>query len=187
MPNWSFNRMYVAGMDDAQKAEVKRLRDTIKSVDKFEDGTEVPTPFSFNKIIPMPKELENTKAPVDDPDSEENKALRAKYGFDNWYDWRWENWGTKWDACDVEDESESDDELAIKFDTAWSFPTPVVVKLSQMFPTLTFTYDAEEESGMYDFTVEFKNGKVTYYAEWEHDEDGCRTDEVSKPVENFWK
>ena len=99
--------MYVAGMDDAQKAEVKRLRDTIKSVDKFEDGTEVPTPFSFNKIIPMPVELEGTRAPVENPDSEENKALRAKYGFDNWYDWRWEHWGTKWDACDIEDESEA--------------------------------------------------------------------------------
>ena len=189
MPNWSFNRMQVNANTDAERKEVQRLRDTIKSVDKFEDGSEVPTPFSFNKIIPMPKELEGTRSPVENPDSEENKALRAKYGFDNWYDWRWSNWGTKWDACEVYDESDGD-EFVLTFDTAWSFPTPVVVKLSKMFPTLTFTYNATEESGMYDFTVDFKDGEVMYYAEFEKvdgNDPDSETVEVEKPPMDFWK
>ena len=185
MPNWSFNRLSVHAEDENEKAEVKRLRNFIKRVVTDKDGAQIEIPFSFQNVIPMPAELEGTRSPVENPDSDENKTLRAKYGFDNWYDWRWEHWGTKWDACDVEDESEGDD-LTIKFDTAWSFPAPVAVELSKLFPTLTFNYDANEESGMYDFTVDFRNGEVVYYAEWEEGDDGERI-EVQKPVDKFWK
>lgn len=185
MPNWSFNRLSVHAEDEKEKAEVQRLREFIKRVEVDENLDDYVIPFSFQNVIPMPAELEGTRAPVRDPDSDENKALRAKYGFDNWYDWRWKHWGTKWDACDVVDESEGDD-LMISFNTAWSFPTPVVVELSKLFPTLTFNYDANEESGMYDFTIEVKNGEIYYYAEWEENEDGERV-EVQKQVEDFWK
>lgn len=185
MPNWSFNSLNVHAEDENERAEVQRLRNFIKRVVTDEDGTQTEIPFSFQNVIPMPAELEGTRAPVEDPNSEENKALRAKYGFDNWYDWRWEHWGTKWDACDAEDVSEGDD-LMITFDTAWSFPTPVAVELSRQFPTLTFNYDAHEESGMYDFTIEIKNGEIYYYAEWEENADGERV-EVQKQVEDFWK
>lgn len=191
MPNWSFNRMSVHTTTDAEKAEVKRLRETIKRVKKI-DGKDVETLFSFQNIIPMPEELEDTEAPVV---GGHDYNLIRKYGYDNWYDWRWENWGTKWDARDVCDESE-DDTLMFTFDTAWSFPIPVVVKLSQMFPTLTFSFDAEEEFGMYDFTVDIKNGKVlryvTYEYKWNNKEDEEEGDiskaeriEVKRPVSEF--
>ena len=185
MPNWSFNRLSVHAEDENEKAEVQRLRNFIKRVVTDKDGTQIEIPFSFQNVIPMPAELEGTISPTRNPNSKEAKALRAKYGFDNWYDWRWKHWGTKWDACDAEDESEGDD-LMIRFDTAWSFPTPVVVELSKLFPTLTFDYDANEESGAYDFTVNFRNGEVVYYAEWEEGDDGERI-EVQKPVDRFWK
>lgn len=185
MPNWSFNSLNVHAEDENEKAEVQRLRNFIRRVETDKDGTQIETPFSFQNVIPMPAELEGTISPTRNPDSKEAKALRAKYGFDNWYDWRWEHWGTKWDSCDAEDVSEGDD-LMITFDTAWSFPTPVVVELSKLFPTLTFNYDAHEESGMYDFTIEIKNGEIYYYAEWEENADGERV-EVQKQVEDFWK
>jgi len=58
----------------------------------------------FNEFFPMPKELENTSAPSDTP---------------NWYDWRKENWGVKWDvyAPSIIDESEA--HVTVRFDTAW--------------------------------------------------------------------
>ena len=186
MPNWSFNRLSVHAEDENEKAEVKRLRDFIKRVVTDENGNQVEIPFSFQNVIPMPAELEGTRAPVEDPNSDENKALRAKYGFDNWYDWRWKHWGTKWDACDSYVDEDADGDLLISFDTAWSFPTPVALELSKLFPTLTFNYDANEESGEYDFTIEIKNGEIYYYAEWEENEDGERV-EVQKQVEDFWK
>lgn len=187
MPNWSFNILSVHAEDENERAEVKRLRDFIKRVETDKDGTQIELPFSFQNIIPMPEELDGTIAPTRNPDSDENKALRAKYGFDNWYDWRLEHWGTKWDACDVAyGVDDAPDTLYVEFDTAWAFPTPIVVELSKLFPTLTFCYDANEESGMYDFTVEFRNGEVIYYAEWEENEDGERI-EVQKDVKDFWK
>lgn len=44
--------------------------------------------FDFNLILPMPSELEGTTSPC-----EPNEDLIAKYGADNWYQWRLANWG----------------------------------------------------------------------------------------------
>lgn len=191
MPNWSFNRMTVISHDESDKAEVKRLREFIRRVDKDKDGKEFETPFSFQNVIPMPAELKDTVSPTSNPNSKEAKALRAKYGFDNWYDWRWEHWGTKWDACDVAYGLDDDPgNLYVEFNTAWSFPTPIAVELSKRFPTLTFTYDATEESGLYDMVVEFRNGQVVYYAEWEcddPDDPDSERREIPRLPEEFWK
>lgn len=186
MPNWSFNTMRVCANDENEDKEVKRLRDYIEKVSKDKDGNEIKVPISFQNIIPMPVELEGTTSPSEEP----NQDLIDKYGFDNWYDWRWKNWGTKWDACDAHGGLEEGGVLTIRFDTAWSFPTPIAVELSKQFPTLLFEYDAVEESGEFDMTVHFKNGKVVYYSEWRYD---CPGDEHSRrreyplPPEEFWK
>lgn len=196
MPNWSYNTMHVHAKDDSEVKEVQRLRDFIKTVEKDENGKEVEVPFSFDKIIPMPKELDVVSRvfakgqELSDEDKElveKYKENIKKYGAKDWYDWRWEHWGTKWDACDATycEDSEPND-LDIKFDTAWSFPAPIVVKLSRLFPTLVFCYDATEESGAYDFTVNFKNGEVIYYAVWEETKDGKRVQRQMKK-EDFWK
>ena len=68
----------------------------------------------------------------------------AEYGYPTWYRWRIENWGTKWDACEIE----SDGNGTFEFETAWSFPYPVIEKLSSMYPELEidFMY-ADEDCG----------------------------------------
>ena len=57
---------------------------------------------------------------------EKTKSNREKYGFANWYDWCNANWGTKWDAYDIEIVSEHYEgdtaELTLTFDTAWAPP-----------------------------------------------------------------
>jgi hypothetical protein len=40
---------------------------------------------------------------------------------ENWYTWRLNNWGTKWDA-NVFHITENDNELVVDFDTAWGPP-----------------------------------------------------------------
>lgn len=70
--------------------------------------------------------------------------LRAivETGYASWHPWAIANWGTKWGAYSFAEISS--DPLTIKFETAWSFPTPVFERLVEMFPTLTFdcvTYD----------------------------------------------
>ena len=52
-------------------------------------------------------------------------------GYFHSMDFARDAWGTKWNACD----SSHDIGLGeAKFDTAWSFPTPVMLKLSENFP-----------------------------------------------------
>lgn len=74
------------------------------------------------------------------------KAIKnlEDYGYQDWYGWRTANWGTKWNACDIEKITPT----SIKFDTAWSSPFPVMLKLSEMFPTLTLqVFYADEDIG----------------------------------------
>lgn len=62
--------------------------------------------------------------------------LIVETGYASWYPWSIDHWGTKWGAYRL---SVLDDApLTFKFETAWSFPTPVFEKLGTDFPTLTF-------------------------------------------------
>tara|TARA_R110002012_G_scaffold262446_1_gene444720 strand:+ start:326 stop:898 length:573 start_codon:yes stop_codon:yes gene_type:complete len=64
---------------------------------------------------------------------------KSEYGYDNWYDWRNNNWGTKWDInTEVHVDDLHDEGCTLIFQTAWSPPEPIVVKLQEMFPDLTF-------------------------------------------------
>ena len=64
-----------------------------------------------------------------------------KHGSNNWYDWSFNNWGTKWGDCDLE----IDDGL-IKYETAWSPISNEILKMFMKdFPS--FHYHYEEEQG----------------------------------------
>jgi Ferredoxin-like domain in Api92-like protein len=83
-----------------------------------------------------------------------------KYGFQTWYEWSWEYWGTKWNALFLDTEqSESD---ILEFQTAWSPPLPVLKVLSEKFPRvgiiLLFRDEGEDEEDCKN--IVFKNGKT---------------------------
>ena len=76
----------------------------------------------------------------------------VRYGHTSWYGWSIDNWGTKWNACEVDvkeyAEAKNTIEIAIYFQTAWSMPEPIFTKLAGMFPTLTFYGEwADEDIG----------------------------------------
>lgn len=76
------------------------------------------------------------------------KYLRniADYGTTNWYEWRCENWGTKWNAYEIEKVSGNE----IKFQTAWSGVPVLVSKVASMFPAVTINYDYADEDTSYN-------------------------------------
>ena len=49
-----------------------------------------------------------------------------------WYEWRLDNWGTKWDVYNVHMTRMDDNTLVMSFDTAWSPPIPVFDKMVDM-------------------------------------------------------
>lgn len=142
MPNWCYNNLYITSEDN------KQLEKVIQGITNNSEQL-----FDFNRIIEMPEELQNTKSPNNvNPDE-----MKAKYGFVDWYDWRNRNWGTKWNAKDVELNLDTPQQIHIRFSTAWSPPMPVITKIAEMFPFTYITLDWEEESGFYGKT-EYEKG-----------------------------
>jgi hypothetical protein len=99
--------------------------------------------LSFNKIKPTPPEL-----------------LEGN----GWYDWRLQNWGTKWDLSEQEQReiadqliSESADFQAI-FMTANSPPIEAIAALSEMFPHDQFTLDYFESGCWFAGTAVISQG-----------------------------
>lgn len=76
------------------------------------------------------------------------KYLRntADYGCSTWYEWRRRNWGTKWNAYDIEKLSDN----SIMFNTAWSGVLGLICKLGEMFPAVTIKYDYADENISYN-------------------------------------
>lgn len=75
-----------------------------------------------------------------------------KYGYPQWYDWRVENWGTKWNVEDDVDVvyDENKNEYDISFSTAWSVPSGIVEKYSELCSDDEFYWEYEDED--YDGT-----------------------------------
>lgn len=80
-----------------------------------------------------------------------------KYGCTTWYDWCCNNWGTKWNAYS----NEQEDEDTISFETAWSNPEPVMLKLSEMYPEAIIEHWwADEDMGSNDGYRVYQGGKI---------------------------
>lgn len=130
MPNWCFNSLHI----DGEKPEIEKFRAWL--------GGE---PLTLNKIVPMPEEIRNTTSPVPEDKKEEAKVLRAKYGSDNWYDWAYTNWGTKWDIEADKSHSDDDDYFHFTFDSAWAPPDAAIKTLGTLFPNLSITMNYRED------------------------------------------
>ena len=104
MPNWCNNTITLTG----PKEKITAIYEKAK-----EDNA------LLQQLYPMPTQLEGTTSPA----PKEGKVQPLVDGHDNWYDWRVDNWSTKWDV-DVEGLELSDDGTTITgwFDSAWSPP-----------------------------------------------------------------
>lgn len=84
-----------------------------------------------------------------------------QYGAASWYDWCVKNWGTKWNACEPTLDSDGNDMDYLRFETAWSAPHPILSKLSEMFPGVTFQHAwADEDLGSNCGERVYSDGKL---------------------------
>jgi hypothetical protein len=157
MPNWVYNTLSVSGSKETI-AEFKELAGR-KAPTGFDSETGVLTYDNKEEVL----SFWNFKEPEDKavyfgasdykPEGyeswtmEERMAHSMKFSSDGWYDWNIREWGTKWDACDVDLNDDSETSLGYSFNTAWSIPEPVFVAMVQKFPTLDFEFWSEEEQG----------------------------------------
>ena len=131
MPNWAINKLTVKG----KSQDIDSLLNFIKGKD--EEGNDIP--FDFNKVVPMPKELLETPSPVRNEHKKRQHLLQ--YGSTDWYEWRLQNWGTKWnldDEIDIDIDCPTPNLATFSFNTAWSPPIKIVEALGKRFSNLEF-------------------------------------------------
>ena len=174
MPNWVFNSLVVSGEQSALDKMVAQLNQPFEK--HFPDSnwnkeTETwdKTPavqvydnpvFAFWNIV-KPTDLSAyyetevfKKQPLE-PDDFMAEFVRSMREDQDWYHWNCRNWGTKWDIAVVNDDEypntiktiTDDGDVMYHFQTAWSPVGEVLMKLSEMYPTLEFDYEYEEEQG----------------------------------------
>ena len=169
MPNYCNNNIVITGPNS--------VIDKIEKIAKGDKGD------LLQYFYPMPKALEDTTAPLQKDATKEEKAKAKenlkKYGYDNWYDWRVENWGTKWDIMEFyninrKEIGEDESEISLGFDTAWA-------------PALGAYEKFIDENSNCSLKAYYYEPGCDFMGEWDNGIDSCF--EVAKYGldDDFWK
>ena len=63
---------------------------------------------------------------------------------DRWYDWRVQNWDTKWDAYDVVVTDDDPESTEIEFNTAWTPPEAICSQIREDYPDVSVSWFYDE-------------------------------------------
>ena len=148
MPNHCYNRVTFYSDNTEEVAKLKKI---------FEDEN------CFGQIIPEPdwpntpltpelsKELYGAKRgdvgelPVKTEDPWITYRFKSTgQQDDRWYDWRLQNWDTKWDAYDVSIDDDDPENLEVSFNTAWSPPTAICNQIREDYPDVSVSWFYDE-------------------------------------------
>ena len=142
MPNYCDNVLEISNL--SQKSFEKLIEQHTK-----QEGQEERT-LVFDSIIPVPKK-------------DDGKP------FDDWYNFRVNNCGTKWEPNTYSFEASYDDDdrfiggdISIGMSTAWTPPRGIVRKLSELFPEAEFRITYVEPGCCFMGEEHFSNGEQTY-------------------------
>ena len=160
MPNHCHNRVTFYSDDTTA---ILKLHNIFKKGLRNDDN--VDTGSVFGHFIPEPNW---TQIPLDESDVKEYsfsnprgevgekpvmsdepmKGLHfASTGMqdDRWYNWRVQNWGTKWDCYSLEiDECDMPHGFEVNFETAWSPPEGIHYAISEQFDDLSMSWFYDE-------------------------------------------
>lgn len=182
MPNWVTNKLIVAG---GSEDELRTFR--LKAEGPNSWGERVP--LTYHAFIPYPEEYARIDrlfyeweqltgsrwAGIGSPEFQE---FARKRGFDpaperdgfnsGGYEWRNENWGTKWDAVDPE-VAETEEGLVYHFLSPWSPPIPVILAMSRQHPLI---FRLEFEEATFAGKATFQGGEILEeFVEWWREEE----------------
>jgi len=169
MPNWCDNQITITGPNSV--------------IDKIEKivGEEDNQNGLLNFMKPMPAQLQDTTS----PSSASDKPQPMVEGFDNWYDWRCENWSTKWEVCefygvDRQHLNDSLDESTISFgfSSAWSPP----INAYQ-----SFLMNMSEKNLDVSVKAYYYEGGCDFMGCWDNGDDDCYAPGDYKSTDDFWQ
>lgn len=190
MPNYVIHNVKIKGSVETiskVKKQIINTKDENGDVVPFSFQTIIPRPVSLD--IPSSsevetgieyikgsvyekKKIEERYATYQDGENKLKECIRLaelalsnikKYGHKDWYDWNIANWGTKWDACYPNVET-TEDTIMIEFQTAWSTPEPIFLKLAEQYPDLMIDIDyADEDMGSNCGSYSYVDGDWSYH------------------------
>ena len=174
MPNWCDNQITIKGPNS--------VIDKIEKIVKEESDDAKNGLLQF--LHPMPKELLDIEAgPIAKTKAEKNarQARKLEFGAENWYDWRVNNWGTKWEVCefygvDRQHLNDSPDESTISFafSSAWSPP----IGAYEQF--LSDNDNCSLKAWYYESGCDFMGC-------WDNGDDECLAPSDYKSTDDFWQ
>ena len=136
MPNHCHNRVTFYSANTEDVAKLKKI---------FEDEN------TFTQIIPEPdwantpnKDGELPVQPTGDNPYHVPTFKSTDRQDDRWYDWRNQNWDTKWDAYDVVVTDDDPESVEIEFNTAWSPPEAICTAIREQYPDISVSWFYDE-------------------------------------------
>ena len=147
MPNWCNNTLSIQGPTETLKTLWEEARQEDSGL--------------LNAIKPMPAQLEGTTSPTPQEGQAGYKGPQPVVdGHDNWYSWRVENWGTKWDVdtegLEFTDNGDGTASIVGWFDSAWA--PPIEAYNSFLDDNDNCTLESWYEEGGMDFAGHYIDG-----------------------------
>jgi hypothetical protein len=139
MPNWCLNRIYVLGSSDDIDDLIAQVGSPVAAVD-------------FECIAPTPDDLDREPSP-------EERAAKLDPSLPAWCHWRAKYWGTTGNAVGSVVVREGPSMCVVSFHTAWVPPLPIVRRLANTYPNLTFELTYHEAWAGFSGGVFFEGGK----------------------------
>jgi hypothetical protein len=153
MPNHCHNRVtfYAQDCKDETRAQIAKLKEIFSGESIF--GQIIPEPDWANMPLLTSDTHYGTKygndgeLPILQTDRFGDSLRFQSTGIadQRWYDWRLQNWDTKWDAYDVEQHDFDDpDQYEVTFNTAWSPPDAICHKIREDYPDVSVSWFYDE-------------------------------------------
>ena len=155
MPNHCHNRVtiYGSGNDtDETRTQIAKLKEIFEGESIFPQF--IPEPDWVNTPL-MSKDvsywLHDKRGEVGELPQYVDGAFGKQLRFrstdrpdDRWYDWRLQNWDTKWDAYDLVVVDDDPDQLEVEFNTAWSPPEAICSAIREQYPDVSISWFYDE-------------------------------------------
>ena len=132
MPNHCYNRVTIYNAQDTDKSceQIAKLKQIFEDENVF--GQIIPEPDWANTPLLTSDNHYGTKYGNDGELPQYIEDGFSRYVFQStgitdqrWYDWRIQNWDTKWDAFDVSVDDDDPEHLEISFNTvSWFYDEP---------------------------------------------------------------
>jgi len=161
MPNWCDNQITIT----ADKAVIDKIEQITKE-EKDDQGL-------LNFFHPMPKELDGTTS----PSSSADKPQPMVEGFDCWYDWRVENWCTKWEVSEFYGVDRQGDTISFGFSSAWAPPTGAYTR---------FITSMAEKNLDVSLKAYYHEGGCDFAGVWDNGDDECISPSDYKSDDDYW-